>query len=368
MAILNYLGAKGRLSSWILSQPEVLTLFAQHDFVESLELFAGTAEVSRLACTKFGPSLTRAVTVDSLLAPTLLLGAHALEGGHDWRDFSSEALRVALTELEKDDEHWAKMAGMIRPGSFVYEYAVARSYFTVANAARIQWLNDQLESPFVNATTRRYLRGLLVAAADKVANVASVYGACLKRVKKSALKPLRLELPNVAPYSLGALEVREGEVDRQSVVGYGEVFHSAGGLFAYADPPYNGRDYKTYYHVLETIARWDIREFTPEGKTGQRPKAWRAPSPYGSKRLAPKAFNELFAGVAQLLGERGPFLLSYSNEAILPQEQMLELLKRHFEHVRVASTEVSRFRSQAGSAVETQVTELLFVASNGAKP
>lgn len=374
MAVLNYLGAKGRLADWILSQPEVLTIFNQADpltGVDFIDLFSGTGELTRAALTKLG-STDSIFAVEALTAP-FAVNAATLVASRE--DSNRQHLRQVVNDfnayLGKADEDLVQSGTSDIP--FVREYAVKRSYFSLANAYRIHWVRTQLESPLLRAQDKVALVGLLVQAADKVANVTSVYGACLKELKKTARASLSLVLPPLVEsrMALGSTAALRMDVFE----GLAEIMHaqacspvSPGHLVwrqraVYADPPYNSRDYHTYYHLLETIALWDLKDFTPEGKTGQRPKAWRVPSEFGLKRKAPEAFAKLFAAVGPLVQDDGVFLLSYSNEALLSEEQMLQLLAERFQSVRVAKHSLKRFNSQKTQLVDKQVEELLFICS-----
>ena len=99
----------------------------------------------------------------------------------------------------------------------------------------------------------------LLECADKVANTASVYGAYLKNLKKSAQKELVLE---PAEY---ALNDNEHKVFNK---GANELIKEIEGDILYLDPPYNARQYGANYHMLNTIAEY--KPFIPSGKTGLR--------------------------------------------------------------------------------------------------
>src|SRR5690606_4557620 len=99
----------------------------------------------------------------------------------------------------------------------------------------------------------------LLEAADAVANTASVYGAFLKHLKKSAQKDIRLEIPN---YVLNEADHEVFNEDANMLI------EKVEGDILYMDPPYNHRQYGANYHLLNTIAKYD--EFIPSGKTGLR--------------------------------------------------------------------------------------------------
>ena len=86
-------------------------------------------------------------------------------------------------------------------GKFVSEYCEGgnsgRLYFSASNGQKIQAVRDQIQdwrqTQLVSDLEKDWLVASLLVAADKVANTASVYGAYLKHIKKSAQRPLLIQ-------------------------------------------------------------------------------------------------------------------------------------------------------------------------------
>ena len=91
------------------------------------------------------------------------------------------------------------------------------------------------------------------------------------------------------------------------------------GDIAYIDPPYTTTQYANSYHVLETIARYDYPQIF--GKTGRRQN--RELSNYSNKQLALYEFEDLFR---QLHFKH--VLVSYSNQSIIPVNELVSLAKK----------------------------------------
>ena len=89
--------------------------------------------------------------------------------------------------------------------------------------------------------------GSLINSIDKYANTASVYGAFLKHIKKSAQKTFILE----------PLQIIDGQIGNVFNENINDLVKKISGNVLYLDPPYNARQYCSNYHVLETIARYD---------------------------------------------------------------------------------------------------------------
>jgi adenine-specific DNA-methyltransferase len=93
----------------------------------------------------------------------------------------------------------------------------------------------------------------------------------------------------------------------------------------YADPPYTKDHYSRFYHVYETLYRYD---FPASGGIGRYPLN-RFQTPFSLARDVEGAFRKLFAGVAQ----RGlPLVLSYPDNGLLHRgsTRVSVLLEEHF--------------------------------------
>jgi adenine-specific DNA-methyltransferase len=117
----------------------------------------------------------------------------------------------------------------------------------------------------------------------------------------------------------------------------------------YADPPYTRDHYSRYYHVLETMCRWDnpgvsttrIRAVSEQFSRGMY-RADRHQSPFSIKSQAPAAFERLFAAVRDL---SAPLVLSYSpyvsasnmRPRVMTVEQVLLIARKYFSRVETVS-------------------------------
>lgn len=138
-----------------------------------------------------------------------------------------------------------------------------RRYFSDENGKKIDAIRTKIEewknSDKINSNMYYFLLCSLLESADKVANTASVYGAYLKNLKKSAQKKLVLE---PSEYEINGNEHQIFNKDAN------ELITEISGDILYLDPPYNSRQYGANYHLLNTIAEY--KPFVPNGKTGLR--------------------------------------------------------------------------------------------------
>lgn len=206
-----------------------------------------------------------------------------------------------------------------------------RNYFTDENGKKCDSIRIELERlkncGEIDESQYYYLLASLINSIDKYANTASVYGAFLKHIKKSAAKEFELEL----------LPIVDG--DKSSKV-YNEnisnLIRKIDGDILYLDPPYNARQYCANYHVLETIARYDSPEL--KGKTGLRDYTQQK-SDFCSSRTVVDAFE----GVIRNANFEYVFL-SYNNEGLMTFETIRDIMQKYGKY-EMFSTDYRRFKA-----------------------
>jgi adenine-specific DNA-methyltransferase len=247
-------------------------------------------------------------------------------------------------------------------GPFVDAYCeggdAGRNYFSAENGRRCQAIRDHLEmwrrAKLVTEGEFYVLLASLLESADQVANTASVYAAFLKHVKKSARQPLTLRIPALPPKS--------GDGPHEAFnLDVGDLARRLNGRridVLYLDPPYNQRQYNSYYHILETLARWDLASFDPRGKTGLRPDGGQS-SRFCSRQSAARALEDLLDRV-----NARHVLLSYSNEGLISEGHLREILGRRAAFAEYHEIAYKRFRADTDSATRSyrgdEVREFLF--------
>lgn len=190
-----------------------------------------------------------------------------------------------------------------------------RNYFTDNNGQKCDAIRTGLEEMRKNKTIGEseyyYFLASLVNSIDKYANTASVYGAFLKHIKKSAQKDFKLEL-------LPVISGNKGRVYNEDI---NVLIKRISGDVLYLDPPYNSRQYCTNYHVLETIAKYDNPILY--GKTGLRDYELQK-SKFCSKRTVDKAFDDLISNA-----DFKYIFLSYNNEGLMNLETIKAIMSRY---------------------------------------
>ena len=208
---------------------------------------------------------------------------------------------------------------------------IERQYFSDENGMRCDAIRQKIEEwkdkKFISGDEYYFLITSLIESIDKYANTASVYGAFLKKLKKTAQKRLLLK---PAELIVNDQEHQVFNEDINSVVGKIE------GDILYLDPPYNQRQYATNYHILETIARYDNPII--HGKTGLRDYQIQK-SLYCSRTQVKKTFRDLI-----LKAKAKYIFLSYNNEGLMSFNDIKEIMSLRGKYENFTK-EYSRFKA-----------------------
>ena len=311
---MNYIGSKSKLSSWI--EEEVKKVVGD-DLSQKVfcDIFAGTGIVGRT----FKKDVKKVISND-LEHYSYVLNKNYIENHKEIKD--KEKYIEKLNNLPLVDDGFIYTNYCMGSGS-------NRQYFSDINGKKIDTIRIQIkkwyESKEIQDDLYYFLLASLVESADKVANTASVYGAFLKHIKKSASKELILE-----PASF----IKNGNAHQVFNMDSNELIKEISGDILYLDPPYNQRQYSANYHILNTITLYD--NFNPKGKTGLREYNR---SDYCKKREVHKSFEALIKN-AQF-----PYIfLSYNNEGLMSKEDVKAIMSQYGDY-SVVTKEYQRFKA-----------------------
>ncbi len=309
---MNYIGSKFKLLSFITkSVNEVVS----DDLSQKVfcDLFAGTGTVGRNFKTK-----VKKVISNDFEYYSFVLNKNYIEN-HQTIDFIE-----IIEELNflKGNE-----------GFIFNEYSqngsAQRMYFSENNGKKIDAIRKKIEFWYKNDIITNniyyFLLASLLESADKVANTASVYGAFLKHIKKSAQKELILKP------ALFEINNNEHAVFNEDS---NELIKKIEGDILYLDPPYNKRQYGSNYHLLNTIAKYDT--FNPKGKTGLREYNR---SNYCSKNKVANSFNELIKNA-----QFKYIFLSYNNEGLMNEMDIKKTMSKYGKY-NLATINYQRFKA-----------------------
>ena len=224
-----------------------------------------------------------------------------------------------------------------------------RNYFTGENAGRVDAIRSQIEDWYEgNAITydeKCLLLTNLLDATVAVSNTAGTYGFFLRQLEPRALKEITLKRSKIIPGRTDHLVF-----NRDANVLARDVTLDV----AYLDPPYNWRQYAAYYHILETIAKYDSP--TILGKSGLRP--WNEQrSRYSYRNDACNALAE----IVNTINARA-ILLSYNADGLVTHQEIMDILTAVGEP-EIETIVLPRYISSFGGSDNHTVKEHLYYVS-----
>ncbi|MDR1284882.1 MAG: DNA adenine methylase [Campylobacteraceae bacterium] len=298
---MNYIGSKLKLSPWI--KKEITAIVGSLEDKVFCDLFAGTGTIGK-AFKKY----VKKVISNDIEEYSYVLNRNYIQNHKAIEN--SDKFIAALNTLKPLED------------GFIYKhYCIGgdngRQYFSDENGKKIDAvrakINEWRESGEIDDDLYYFLLSSLLESADKVANTASIYGAFLKKMKKSAKKPLKI-LASDFELNNNCHEVYKTDSN--------VLIKKISGDILYLDPPYNIRQYGANYHILNTIAKYD--DFIPFGKTGIR-KYVR--SDYCKKKRALKSFEELIKDA-----NFKHIFLSYNNEGLMSLKQIKAVMEKYGQY------------------------------------
>ncbi len=352
---MNYIGRKYSLRDFL---EEGILKKANADCEVFCDVFAGTGVVGAHFKQKGFKIISNDIQYYAYCLNRALVGINRIPSFSGVLDDlvpttrSCDATDIVLEYLNNLDGDTGFIYRNYCPGG-TEETEFKRQYFSDENGRRCDAIRMQIEDWWQADKLAEdeyfYLLASLIDAADRVANTASVYGAFLKHIKKSAMKPLQLK-------RLAIVESDEKH-EVHNVNGQELVEHLSCDLL-YMDPPYNHRQYCANYHVLETIARYD--EPVLKGVTGLRSYDDQK-SDFCMKRRALPAFEEMVRKTsAQYV------FLSYNSEGIMGKDEIFQTMEQYGQ-VDLMTRDYQRFRADVDRENRVykadQVQEYLFCLS-----
>lgn len=308
---MNYIGSKYSLIDFLeTSIDKTLKLhneIKQPSEMVFADLFAGTGVVSG-SFKKQGYS----IIANDIQYYSYVITKHMIENNGNLDKERCNRLIEELNHLEGVEGFIYK--NYSHGGTEGQEFR--RMYFSDFNAKKCDAIRiaieEWLKQSKINEHEYFFLLGSLLNSIDKYANTASVYGAYLKVLKKSALKEMELV---ALPIMKGAVECKVYNKD------ISELIKNVSGDILYLDPPYNERQYCTNYHMLETIARYDNPVI--KGKTGLREYSAQK-SVFCVRNKVAEAFEDLIKNANFKY-----IFLSYNNEGLMSFDTIEKIMKKY---------------------------------------
>ena len=243
---LGYIGSKKSLIDFITqSLSKHVDLNKHHSFAD---LFAGTGFVGNY----FNKEFKFDITANDMEYYSFILNSANLNSAYsDKLQTIIDKINIRGYDIECDN--------LIKRTYTPFE-SCERMFFTVENGDFIDYCMNVFihleKTKEIDEDELIFLKASLMVNLDKVANTTSVYGAYLKKYKKSALKTLELK------------PVHMNKTKGTNTIHHSDILKLKMDVdICYLDPPYNNRQYSNNYSQLNYILKYD-EDIEIKGKTG----------------------------------------------------------------------------------------------------
>ena len=221
----RYIGNKYKLAEWIFS-----IINKECKGKSFTDIFAGTGAVSAVAGAHF----------DKIIVNDFLYSNHAIYnaffGNGDWCPDKIGAAIKEYNNISGEDL-----------GENYFSTNFGGKFFSKNSAKIIGFIRENIAENKANFSEREYnmLLASLLYSTDKIANTVGHYDAYFKKPNVEDIFFMR----PIDPIALNSVEIFRENANLLAKRIQTDV--------VYIDPPYNSRQYSRFYHVLETLTKWD---------------------------------------------------------------------------------------------------------------
>lgn len=329
----RYTGSKYKLMPWI--KELILKNCPEHNSL--FDVFGGTGVVTAelLGIT------TSNIINDFLFSNEIIYIAFFGKAEFDIEKLKKYVERYNNLEREKlEDDYVSKNYG--------------NKYFRHEDAKLIGFIREEIQNEYksekINKREFCILLASLLYSFDRCANTVGHYEAYIKGKEIKSQLTFELIEPIECNNNIKIFRADSNELAKQVTAD-----------IAFVDPPYNSRQYSRFYHVMETITKWDKPQLVG---TAMKPPEENM-SDY-CKNSAPKVFAELIESlnvkyvVATYNNTYDSKSSSSRNKITL--EQLQEILEKKGK-TQIFETDYHRFN--AGKTDVSNHKELVFITSVG---
>jgi len=223
----RYIGNKAKLSDWIMY---LINTQIKVNLKSFADIFAGTASVTKAALNSFDTIITN----DFLHSNNVIYKAFFENSTWDRKQLNRiiEEFNEIKTESLPDNYFSINFGG---------------KFYHQDTAKKIGHIRQEIENFKTELTEKEYniLLSSLIYTIDKIANTVGHFDAYRKReIPKPAFK-----LKLIEPFVTDKVQIYKEDANR--------LVRKIKTDVAYIDPPYNSRQYSRFYHLYETLVKWD---------------------------------------------------------------------------------------------------------------
>jgi adenine-specific DNA-methyltransferase len=319
---VKYIGSKDKLIPFIKKAIEKTAVPSR----TAIDVFTGTTRVAQaLKCLGFSVYTSDLSWASECYAETFVSNKN------------NKHLQKIIDELNaiQPEEDWItkNYCDVIADGNVV-------RVWQKKNGMKADAIRNKIEKLNLEKWEKSTLITSLIFALDVVDNTCGVQQAYLKDWCQRSFKNLILKLPR-------AIDAPEGKHFTGDAL---RIDYPKADL-AYLDPPYTAHSYATYYHIWDSIAKWDKPEVSL--KTNRRIDRVSGSENFDIEMSSLWNKKAEALSATKTLMERLPvkyIILSYNNEGIIKQEDLFSMLKE-FRNIEVEEIDYKRnIMSSIGNA------------------
>ena len=255
----RYTGSKLKLADWIIE------LVGEHCKGESFfEIFAGTSVVS----SRIAPKMKTVILNDTLEANRVVYEAFYGVGDFDFNLLFAYRDELSNIVMQQTDGYFSANYG--------------DRYFSKNDCRKIESIRNRIEEIRSVISPKEYaiLLASLIYSMDRCANTVGHFDAYIH--SDSIADKFSFDIIEPFHFPNTTFEIFDDDANTLAERVTADI--------VYVDPPYNSRQYCQFYHIYETIVRWDNPELFG---TALKPKG-RHLSDY-CRSKAPDVFADLIS-------------------------------------------------------------------------
>lgn len=344
----NYIGSKIKLLDFIGETMRGYIGKELSDIHSFMDCFAGTGVVSYYMMQK---GVKRVISNDIQHYSAIVSSVWTT------KNINKDKVRDIIERMNSLMDTIKEDGIMPTNADFVYNNYTpegGRMYFTRLNGYKIDKVRQEIENIKDQLTNEEYkcILKVLLYAVTAVSNIASVYGAYLKKFKQSAIRNMTLD-GKVIDWLIED-NTKDHKTYNDDIIKLLTAIDTSSVECGYFDSPYNNRGYSDNYHVLETVSRYDNPIL--KGITGLRAEEIKGAKAFTSKVTTKDAFQVALGA----LKSRYVFI-SYSSESIVGRDKMMSIMQESgWENIQCIEQGYTRFKSNKKKEQARGVIEYIF--------
>ncbi|MBU2236184.1 DNA adenine methylase, partial [Patescibacteria group bacterium] len=224
----RYTGSKAKLTDWIIS---LMKKYCKGDVF--VDIFSGTGIITAATIKE---KMFKSIIINDFLYSNYII----YDAFFSTRIINDKKLERIIAKYNSID------LKSIKPNYFSKNFG--GKYFHKNTAKHIGYIRDDIEKKKKSLTKREYnvLLTALIYATDKAANTVGHYDAYIKHKPKDK----RIVMKMLAQLPFKNIKIYKEDANILAKKLKADV--------VYIDPPYNSRQYSRFYHLLETLVKWDM--------------------------------------------------------------------------------------------------------------